>query len=123
VSVGSAAAQPQSDTDAAAFPNRAINIVVPFPVGGPSDVLARMIGQRMSEDWSQPVLIENQVGANIVIGAQAVQKAWPMGTPCLWPRVWTLLPLDLGARTGDGDTKTKARSSNQLQSTSEAQAS
>jgi tripartite-type tricarboxylate transporter receptor subunit TctC len=48
---------------------------VPFPAGGPSDVLARMIGQRMSEDWSQPVLIENRVGANTVIGAQAVQKA------------------------------------------------
>ena len=62
VSVGSAAAQPQSDTDAAAFPNRAIKIVVPFPAGGPSDMLARMIGQRMSEDWSQLVLIENQVG-------------------------------------------------------------
>ena len=61
--------------DAAAFPNRAIKIVVPFPAGGPSDVLARMIGQRMSEDWGQPVLIENRVGANTIIGAQAVQKA------------------------------------------------
>jgi tripartite-type tricarboxylate transporter receptor subunit TctC len=75
LSVGSAVAQQQSDIDAAAFPNRAIKIVVPFPAGGPSDVLARMIGQRMSEDWSQPVLIENRVGANTVIGAQAVQKA------------------------------------------------
>lgn len=65
----------QIDTDAAAFPNRAIKLVVPFPAGGPSDVLARMIGQRMSEDWGQPVLIENRVGANTIIGAQAVQKA------------------------------------------------
>jgi tripartite-type tricarboxylate transporter receptor subunit TctC len=65
----------QTDADAAAFPNRAIKIVVPFPAGGPSDVLARMIGQRMSEDWGQPVLIENRVGANTIIGAQAVQKA------------------------------------------------
>src|SRR5207302_605028 len=60
---------------AAGFPNRAIKIVIPFPAGGPSDVLARMIGQRMSEDWRQPVLVENRVGANTVIGAQAVQKA------------------------------------------------
>jgi tripartite-type tricarboxylate transporter receptor subunit TctC len=72
--IGSSAAQ-SLDADAAAFPNRAIKIVVPFPAGGPSDVLARMIGQRMSEDWGQPVLIENRVGANTVIGAQAVQRA------------------------------------------------
>jgi tripartite-type tricarboxylate transporter receptor subunit TctC len=65
----------QTDKDAAAFPNRTIKIVVPFPAGGPSDVLARLIGQRMSEDWGQPVLIENRVGANTIIGAQAVQKA------------------------------------------------
>jgi tripartite-type tricarboxylate transporter receptor subunit TctC len=65
----------QSDEDVGAFPNRTIKIVVPFPAGGPSDVLARMIGQRMSEDWGQAVLIENRVGANTIIGAQAVQKA------------------------------------------------
>jgi tripartite-type tricarboxylate transporter receptor subunit TctC len=70
-----AARAQQTDKDAAAFPNRTIKIVVPFPAGGPSDVLARMIGQRMSEDWGQPVLIENRVGANTIIGAQAVQKA------------------------------------------------
>ena len=70
-----AASAQQTDSDAAAFPNRPIKIVVPFPAGGPSDVLARIIGQRMSEDWGQPVLIENRVGANTIIGAQAVQKA------------------------------------------------
>jgi tripartite-type tricarboxylate transporter receptor subunit TctC len=48
---------------------------VPFPAGGPSDVLARMIGQKMTEDWHQPVVIENRVGANTVIGAQAVRQA------------------------------------------------
>jgi tripartite-type tricarboxylate transporter receptor subunit TctC len=69
------AAQQTVDADAAAFPNRALRIVVPFPAGGPSDVLARMVGQKMSEDWGQPVLIENRVGANTVIGAQAVQKS------------------------------------------------
>jgi tripartite-type tricarboxylate transporter receptor subunit TctC len=73
--VAPAAAQQTSDADGAAFPSRAMRIVVPFPAGGPSDVLARMIGQRMSEDWGQAVVIENRVGANTVIGAQAVQKA------------------------------------------------
>ena len=62
-----------------AFPTRAIKIVVPFPAGGPSDVLARMIGQKMTEDWGQPVVIENRPGANTVLGAQQVAKAAPDG--------------------------------------------
>src|SRR5262245_60499858 len=62
-----------------AFPSRSLKIVVPFPAGGPSDVLARMIGQKMTEDWGQPVVIENRVGANTVIGAQQVAKAAPDG--------------------------------------------
>ena len=73
--VASAAAQERPDT----FPSRAIKIVVPFPAGGPSDVLARMIGQKMTEDWGQPVVVENRPGANTVIGAQLVAKAAPDG--------------------------------------------
>src|SRR6059036_94814 len=69
--MGTAAAQERPD----AFPTRSIKIVVPFPAGGPSDVLARMIGQKMSEDWGQPVVVENRPGANTVIGAQAAAKA------------------------------------------------
>jgi tripartite-type tricarboxylate transporter receptor subunit TctC len=61
------------------FPSRSIKIVVPFPAGGPSDVLARMIGQKMGEDWGQPIVIENRVGANTVLGAQQVAKAAPDG--------------------------------------------
>jgi tripartite-type tricarboxylate transporter receptor subunit TctC len=75
LAMGSAAAQERAD----AFPSRAIKIVVPFPAGGPSDVLARMIGQKMSEDWGQPVVIENRPGANTVLGAQQVAKAAPDG--------------------------------------------
>ena len=75
LAMGSAAAQERAD----AFPTRAIKIVVPFPAGGPSDVLARMIGQKMSEDWGQPVVIENRPGANTVLGAQQVAKAAPDG--------------------------------------------
>ena len=66
-----AAAQERADS----FPSRSIKMVVPFPAGGPSDVLARMIGQKMSEDWGQPVVIENRPGANTVIGAQLVKQA------------------------------------------------
>jgi tripartite-type tricarboxylate transporter receptor subunit TctC len=68
-----AAAQTAQEADT--YPNRAIRIIVPFPAGGPSDVLARIIGQKLSDDWKQPVVIENRVGANTVIGAQAVATA------------------------------------------------
>jgi tripartite-type tricarboxylate transporter receptor subunit TctC len=79
VSLGLADAQQPPDANAAAFPTRTIRIVVPFPAGGPSDVLARLIGQKMSEDWNQAVVIENRPGANTVIGAQVVAKAAPDG--------------------------------------------
>src|SRR6478609_1987306 len=75
LAAASAVAQERPD----AFPNRSVKIVVPFPAGGPSDVLARMIGQKMSEDWGQPVLVENRPGANTVLGAQQVAKAAPDG--------------------------------------------
>src|SRR6184192_2789776 len=75
VVTGTAAAQERPD----AFPTRSIKIVVPFPAGGPSDILARMIGQKMSEDWGQAVVVENRPGANTVLGAQQVVKAAPDG--------------------------------------------
>jgi tripartite-type tricarboxylate transporter receptor subunit TctC len=64
---------------AVTFPSRPIRIIVPFPAGGPSDIVARVIGQKMSEDWGQPVVIENRPGANTIIGAQAAAKAAPDG--------------------------------------------
>ena len=64
---------------AASFPNRPIRMIVPFPAGGPSDIVARLIGQRMSEDWGQPVVVENRPGGNTIIGAQAAAKAAPDG--------------------------------------------
>jgi len=74
---GGAAAQEKSD--AASYPNRPIRIIVPFPAGGPSDIVARVIGQKMSEDWGQPVVVENRPGANTLIGAQAAKAAAPDG--------------------------------------------
>ena len=62
-----------------AYPTRAIHIVVPFPAGGPSDVMARMIGERMSADFGQAVVVDNRPGANTVIGAQLVARAAPDG--------------------------------------------
>jgi tripartite-type tricarboxylate transporter receptor subunit TctC len=57
------------------YPSRPIHIIVPFPAGGPSDVLARLIGDKMSVDFQQPVVVENRPGANTVIGAETAAKA------------------------------------------------
>jgi tripartite-type tricarboxylate transporter receptor subunit TctC len=70
---GSAAAQ--TAADARSYPERAIRIIVPFPAGGPTDILARVIAQRMSDDWGQPVVIENRPGGDTVIAALQVAKA------------------------------------------------
>jgi tripartite-type tricarboxylate transporter receptor subunit TctC len=77
IAIAPAAAQPA--IDAQSFPSRPIHIIVPFPAGGPTDINARIIAQRMSEDFRQPVVIENRPGGNTAIGAQAVAKAEPDG--------------------------------------------
>src|SRR6202035_5457776 len=61
------------------FPDRAIRLIVPFPAGGPNDLIARVIGQRMSELTKQPVLIDNRGGQGGVLGTDAVAKARPDG--------------------------------------------
>jgi tripartite-type tricarboxylate transporter receptor subunit TctC len=64
---------------AAAYPERLIKLVVPFPAGGPTDVAARLIAQAMSSRLGQPVVVENLVGAGGRIGAKAVAGADPDG--------------------------------------------
>ena len=61
------------------YPLRFVRIVVPFPPGGPNDVLARTIGRRLSELWRQEVIVENKPGANTQIGAELVAKSIPDG--------------------------------------------
>ena len=61
------------------FPNRTIRIVVPFPAGGPTDILSRIVAQKMSEDFRQPVIVENRPGADTALGAIAVARAAPDG--------------------------------------------
>lgn len=61
------------------FPSRPIKLVVPFPPGGTGDVQARLIGDYMSRDLGQPVVVENKPGAGTVIGTQQVAQAQPDG--------------------------------------------
>jgi tripartite-type tricarboxylate transporter receptor subunit TctC len=57
------------------YPSKPVRIVIPFPAGGPSDVLARLVGQQLSERWSQPVIPDNRPGASTIIGTEAVVQA------------------------------------------------
>jgi len=61
------------------FPAKPIKLIVPFPPGGPNDIIARVVGQRMSELAKQPVIIENRSGQAGVLGTDAVAKAAPDG--------------------------------------------
>lgn len=60
---------------AGSYPSQPIKIIVPYPAGGATDTLARMIGAKLSEGWKQPVIIENRPGASGNIGSDAVAKA------------------------------------------------
>ena len=63
----------------AAYPNRAIRIVVTFPPGGATDILGRMSAQKLNERFGQPVVVENRVGGGGNIGAEFVARAEPDG--------------------------------------------
>jgi tripartite-type tricarboxylate transporter receptor subunit TctC len=60
---------------AQSYPSRPVRIVVPYSAGGGTDIVARAVGQKLSDKWGQPVVVDNRVGANGMIGAEAVAKA------------------------------------------------
>jgi tripartite-type tricarboxylate transporter receptor subunit TctC len=87
----------------AQYPNRPIKLVVPFPPGGPNDIIGRVIGQKMGEELAQPVILENRVGAGGTIGADSVAKSPPdgytlllgtTGTLAIAPGLYANLPYD-----------------------------
>ena len=61
------------------YPNKPIKLIVPFPAGGPNDVIARTVGQRLSEILKQPIVIDNRGGQGGVIGTDVVARADPDG--------------------------------------------
>ena len=61
------------------FPVKAIRVINPFTAGGPADLLARVTGQKLTEAWGQPVVIESRAGANGIVAAELVAKSAPDG--------------------------------------------
>ena len=73
---------------AQSYPAKPIRIVVPFPPGGTSDILSRLLGPKLTEKWGQPVVVESRPGAAGAIGVELVAKSPPDG--------YTLVLTDLG---------------------------
>ena len=102
VCAGAALALLASHAYAQSFPSKSIRIVVPLAAGGPGDVLARAVGQKLAESVGQPVVVDNRPGANTNIGNEAVAKSPPDGytllatasTLTINPSLYANLPYD-----------------------------
>jgi tripartite-type tricarboxylate transporter receptor subunit TctC len=97
------AALTATQAQAQAYPNKAIRIVVPYPAGGGIDLIARAIGNQLTQRWGQPVVIENKPGAGTIVAAEGVAKSAPDGytlmittdsTISVNPHLYAKLPYD-----------------------------
>ena len=85
-----------------AWPTKPVRMIVPFAPGGTTDVIARMLGQKLSVRWGQPVVIENRAGAGGNLGADMVAKSAPDGYTLLMasgsitinPHIYKRMPFD-----------------------------
>lgn len=77
------------------YPTRPVHVVVPFSPGGGTDVMARLLGQKMSEHWGQQIVIENRPGAAGLIGAANVAKATPDGYTMLMTALGGITPKNI----------------------------
>lgn len=86
----------------AAFPSKSVRLVVPYPAGGATDVLARAIADGLGKAWKRPVVVENRPGASSMIGSEVVARAEPDGYTALLtittlvqaPSLYTKAPFD-----------------------------
>jgi tripartite-type tricarboxylate transporter receptor subunit TctC len=90
---GGAAAQGGNASGAASFPTGLVRIIVPFPPGGGTDVLARLLGSNLQNLWGQSVILENRPGAAGLIGARAVAAAAPDGHTLLMASTGAILAM------------------------------
>lgn len=90
---------------AGAYPTRAVRVIVPFPPGGGTDIISRMLAQKLNETWGQAVVVDNRAGANGIIGTDLGAKAKPDGytllvviaTHAINPSLYRKLPYDTAA--------------------------
>lgn len=75
-------AVPSSWAQSAGYPNRPIKMIVPFPAGVSPDVVARLVGDKLSQALGQPVVVENRPGAGGMIAQRPAPVPLPMATPC-----------------------------------------
>jgi len=73
-----------AQTDAANYPDRPVLIVVPYPPGGGTDILARILAEKLQARWNEPVVVENRPGASGNVGSEAVFRARPDGYTLLF---------------------------------------
>ena len=91
-----------SAANAQTYPVKPVRLIVPFAPGGATDILARLIGQKLAEAWGQQVVVENRPGGGTVIGTDLVAKALPDGYTLLMvststvtaPTLLSKLPYD-----------------------------
>ena len=85
------------------YPNKSIRLIVPFPPGGPADILSRAIGQKLTDSWGQQVVVDNRAGAGGTIGSDLAAKGAPdgytllmgfVGTHAINPSLYSSLPYD-----------------------------
>ena len=82
------------------YPTRTVRILVPYPAGGTTDILARMVADRLQQKFGQPFVVENRAGAGTAIGAAATANAAPDGYTLLFGAVYVLSVLP-AARSND----------------------
>ncbi len=80
-------AQSAASSPAHAYPSKPVRVIVPFPPGGTSDILARLLAVKLTERWGQQIIIDSRTGAAVLIGSELVARAAPDG--------YTLLLTDL----------------------------
>src|SRR6516164_7289404 len=99
---GAAIVLPAAGNAAGVFPTRPIRLIVPYPAGGGTDIVGRVLGQKLHESMGQPIVIDNRAGAGGTIGTAVVAKSAPDGYTLLLvptshvinPGIYAKLPYD-----------------------------